>query len=142
MTEQLEGQMNFLDLAGQSGRTCPEPSAATKAKISGPSSKRSPGSKKKETFLFLSLKAVNGLTQELSWETAGALPGGSTTLNFGAWPSEEKECTLSQILDLNAPEKYCLSVRACEGILRRAEKRGKILPDMLQEALTEVIRCG
>lgn len=61
------------------------------------------------------------------------------TLNTGEFPSVEKESTLSQILQLNAPEKYSLSPRACAGILRRAEKRGKELPDMLRDALTEVI---
>jgi len=33
-----------------------------------------------------------------------------------------------------------LSRRACEGILRRAEKRGKELPEMLRKALEGV--CG
>lgn len=77
------------------------------------------------------------------WETAGALPGKSMTLSIGAFPSDARESTLSQILDLNAPEKYCLSPTACAGILRRAERRGKELPDMLREALMEVIgRAG
>ena len=75
-----------------------------------------------------------------SWETVSALPGACMTLNFGVCPSDVKESTLSQILDLNAPEKYCLSPRACAGILKRAEKRGKVLPDMLLDALTEVVR--
>ena len=61
------------------------------------------------------------------------------TLNTGEFPSEERESTLSQILDLNAPEKYSLSPKACAGILRRAEKRGKALPDMLRDALMEVV---
>jgi len=61
------------------------------------------------------------------------------TLNFGEYPSDARESTLSQILDLNAPEKYSLSPRACAGILRRAEKRGKTLPDMLKDALMEVV---
>ena len=61
------------------------------------------------------------------------------TLNFGECPSGERGSTLSQILDLNAPEKYSLSPRACSGILRRAEKRGKALPDMLRDALMEVV---
>jgi DNA (cytosine-5)-methyltransferase 1 len=38
-------------------------------------------------------------------------------------------------LEEQAPEKYCLSRKACEGILRRAAKRGKALPPMLKEAL-------
>ena len=49
------------------------------------------------------------------------------------------ECTLLQILDLDAPEKYYLSAKACNGILKRAQRRGKKLPPMLREALEEVI---
>lgn len=61
------------------------------------------------------------------------------TLNSGECPSVARESTLSQILQANAPEKYYLSPKACAGILRRAEKRGKELPPMLKEALEEVI---
>jgi hypothetical protein len=43
---------------------------------------------------------------------------------------------LSWILEPDAPEKYSLSQKACAGILRRAERRGKALPPMLYEALT------
>ena len=61
------------------------------------------------------------------------------TLNFGESPSVAVESTLSQILQVNAPEKYYLSAKACEGILRRAERRGKKLPDMLKTALEQMI---
>ena len=91
---------------------------------------------------YLSLKAGNGLTQEPLWEKVGALPGVSMTLNTGECPRDVRESTLSQILEANAPEKYYLSSRACQGILRRAEKRGKELPEMLKEALEEVIRLS
>ena len=80
-----------------------------------------------------------GLLQDASWVKATRLPGVSLTLNTTEFPSDARESTLSQILDLNAPEKYSLSVKACLGILRRAEKRGKVLPDMLKEALMEVV---
>ena len=33
------------------------------------------------------------------------------------------------------PSKYCLTATACNGILRRAEKRGRSLPPQLEEAL-------
>ena len=42
---------------------------------------------------------------------------------------------LSSILQADAPEKYCLSPKACRGILRRAQKRGKELPEVLRIAL-------
>lgn len=47
------------------------------------------------------------------------------------------ESTLSQILEDNVPEKYYLSQKACEGILRRAERMGKKLPDVLKTALEQ-----
>jgi hypothetical protein len=60
-------------------------------------------------------------------------------LNTGESPSAAVASTLSSILEANAPEKYYLSAKACEGILRRAERRGKQLPPMLKEALLQMI---
>ena len=76
---------------------------------------------------------------EPSWETAGALLIEQLTLNSGEYPSVVAESTLSQILQANAPEKYYLSARACQGILNRAERRGKELPKMLKDALEEAV---
>jgi hypothetical protein len=42
---------------------------------------------------------------------------------------------LSSILQANVPEKYYLTSLACQGILRRAESRGKELPAALKLAL-------
>ena len=138
MTETLEGQMSFLDLVSPSGKTYQEHSAVIKEETSRPSSTRSAKSAI-PVFMFLNRKAGNGFMQAALWEGVTALPGVSMTLNFGESPSEERGSTLSQILDLNAPEKYSLSPRACAGILRRAEKRWKTLPDMLRDALMEVV---
>ena len=63
-------------------------------------------------------------------------------LNTGECPNEENASILWQILQEDAPEKYYLSAKACEGILRRAEKRGKQLPPMLREALEEAVMLG
>ena len=60
-------------------------------------------------------------------------------LNTGESPKDAVESTLSQILQANVPERYYLSKTACEGILRRAERRGKELPAMLKEALEQTI---
>ena len=60
-------------------------------------------------------------------------------LNTGESPSVAVGSTLSQILEANAPAKYSLSAKACEGILRRAQRRGKQLPPMLKEALEQMI---
>lgn len=55
--------------------------------------------------------------------------------NTGESPNAAVESRLSQILEATPPTKYCLSARACQGILRRAERRGKDLPEMLKQAL-------
>ena len=61
--------------------------------------------------------------------------GGSSMLNIGEYPKEENVSTLSQILQDGVPDKYCLSPKACLGILRRASERGKELPSVLKKAL-------
>lgn len=131
----MQQQISFLD--SQFGKMFPELSAVTKEKTSEASSKASATSA--TDAMFLDLRTANGATLVPLWETVGALPGESTTHNTGESPSVVRESTLSQILDLNAPEKYSLSPRACQGILNRAERRGKVLPDMLRDALMEVV---
>ena len=133
----MEHQISFQDLL--SGRMFPELSQATKEQTSKPCCNHSATSAMKDGFLYLNLKEESGDLLGLSWETIGALHGESMTLNFGESPSEERESILLQILDQNAPEKYSLSPKACAGIIRRAEKRGKTLPGMLMDALTEVV---
>jgi hypothetical protein len=74
------------------------------------------------------------------WGTSGmGSPTGFLTLNTSEWPKEEEESLLSDTLETGdlAP-RYYLSPKACQGILRRAEKRGKQLPQMLKEALEAV----
>ena len=133
----MEHQISIQDLL--CGRTFQEPSAATEEQTSKPSCKRSAMSQKKDGFLFLNLKGDGGNLLGASWEMVSVLPGGCTTPKGGEFPSDERESTLSQILEANAPDKYSLSKMACAGILRRAEKRKKTLPNMLQAALMEVV---
>lgn len=84
-------------------------------------------------------RGADGAKREQSQEPDGALLGDSSTLNIGESPSVESESLLSQILEANAPLKYYLSERACRGILTRASRRGKALPDILKTALLEMI---
>ena len=135
----MQQQMNFLD--SQYGKTFPEPSAATREKTSMPCSKPSAPSAT-VPLMYLDLRMGYGNLLGAYWETDTALPGGFTMPSTGVCPRDARESTLSQILDLNAPERYCLSPRACAGIIRRAEKRGKELPPMLRDALMEVIGLG
>ena len=136
--KQLEGQISMFDPDMPFGKTFPARSAVTEERTTKLSFKPS---QKSQTpmFQFLYLTEASGSRQDASWEKATALRGVSTMLSTGECPSVARESTLSQILVQNAPEKYFLSRKACEGILRRAERRGKDLPPMLRDALMEVV---
>ena len=60
-------------------------------------------------------------------------------LNIGESPRDAVESRLSWILEDNVPQRYYLSARACEGILSRASRRGKALPEILRAALLDMI---
>jgi hypothetical protein len=70
-----------------------------------------------------------------TWTDDGVLLGECLTLNTGECPNVAVESRLSQILEAAPLPKYCLSAKACLGILRRAERRGKDLPEKLKTAL-------
>ena len=57
-------------------------------------------------------------------------------------PKDVEDCSLSLALILQSPadvqKKYYLSSKAAEGILRRANRNGKTLPEKLQLALERV----
>ena len=75
------------------------------------------------------------------WQTSGmGGPTGFLTLNTSEWPNDAVVCSLSDALEMPGPhlERYTLSKRASQGILRRAEKRGRELPKALYHALSAV----
>jgi DNA (cytosine-5)-methyltransferase 1 len=84
-------------------------------------------------------RGADGAKPEQSLETDGLWLGDSLTLNIGEFPNVENVSLLSQILEGNVPQKYYLSARACQGILARASRRGKPLPDILRQAILDVI---
>lgn len=61
--------------------------------------------------------------------------GEYTTRSFGECPNEENVSRLSAILEDTPHPKYYLSAKACAGILRRAERRGKKLLEPLKQVL-------
>ena len=150
MTEQMEGQVGLFDPDTWSGKTCPEHSVPTAGKTSRPSSRKSSASSNRTLPMCLCLIGADGARPGVStptWEL-GALLGEFTMHSFGEQPSMlMAECSfpelpsgvsvsrLSQILEDSAHPKYSLSAKACEGILRRAERRGKELPLELKKAL-------
>ena len=64
--------------------------------------------------------------------------GQFTTASISDWRKGGSACSLSAILEVNPATKYLLSRKACMGILRRSEKRGKVLPPVLDRALRQV----
>jgi hypothetical protein len=60
------------------------------------------------------------------------------TLNTSESRSDAADAYLSDILEIgDLPRRYFLSRKACAGILRRAERRGKELPPALKAALVQ-----
>jgi hypothetical protein len=85
-----------------------------------------------------------------SWASSGmGSPTEFLTLSLCEWtatgvpsPSDGTVCSLSDVLETgDVPQRYFLSAKACAGILRRAEKRGRALPPLLLEALRAVARA-
>lgn len=124
---------NILDTP--CGKTCRAHCPQTMGGISDKSSKALPKSQT-SMQLFLCLRMENGSAREKSWETIIHSPGASSTpRRAGESHKDGGEYFLSRILQEQVPEKYSLSPRACQGILLRAAKRGKELPEVLKAAL-------
>ena len=139
MCEIMEGQVGLFGQDTWSGKTSPELSAAgtPKAPTSPPSSKKSSKSQSREPVCLCVYQTEDGqnpgaITLRM---VLGQLLGEYTTPSFGECPREENASRLSQILEDCPLPKYSLSARACQGILNRAERRGKELPPELKAAL-------
>lgn len=132
-------------------------------KTSVASLRNSPRSSKK-TFAFLDLRENGHTAEASSWITDRLLglswmpntmvrhnvenefvsyatstdllhQGFCLTLNLSEHPRTENPSLLSEVLEEEADERYNLSSKACRGILNRANKRGKKLPEVLEDAL-------
>lgn len=137
--KQKEEQMSLFDPDMPFGKMCPVRTVQTAEKTSEPSSKSSAASSTQE-FMFLDLRGDAGSPLVPLWERGFPSHGARWTPNIGECPKDAVESGLSQILEDEVPLKYYLSATACAGILRRAERRGKELPQMLKEALEEQAR--
>ena len=85
----------------------------------------------------------DGQTLVMCVARKGKSAGASLMPNTLEWPNDAAVCSLSQTLEIGSlPQRFYLSSRACAGILRRAQKRGKELPPMLREALEAVAGGG
>lgn len=163
MNEVLDGQMNLFDRGTWYGRTSPALIVPTEEKVSPPCWKKLFASQS-QPLLFLDCRTSrSGLKLEESSEMDGAshgertmpntgecrsadggsvwwltlmgIPQGTSSLNVSEKPSVPVETKLSQILEENPDPKYNLTATACAGILRRAERRGKQLPETLKAVL-------
>lgn len=75
------------------------------------------------------------LLGDAHWEIRPPMLEDGTLLNTGVAPREPICASLSSILEPHPDRKYYLSRTACLGILRRADERGKELPEQLKVAL-------
>lgn len=160
-----DGQMSLFDLDTWCGKTSTEHSAATEERTSVPSLKKPLKLPKGMPLFLDLRTDRSCRQADISWEIGGALPGVDTMLSIGECRRDERESVwlpistgsprhssylildtgekpntprpskLSEILETNPDPKYNLSAKACQGILRRAESRGKELPEQLRAAL-------
>lgn len=145
---------------GFPAKTCPSPDDEPDSTETAPvCSSKPPGSSRRcampaedGTQLGLSLRTSQGssqLTEALrwgasstSWPTAGRWESNGLcwTRSTSGCPSVDGECSssLGGILESAVEARYFLSAKAAQGILRRANKRGRQLPPLLQQALERV----
>jgi hypothetical protein len=122
-----------IESASSSGKTSPEFSAQ-KTTPSAASLLALP-----EKMSHCSHQGSGGRTLVVCLDPKGQSRGESSMPNISAWPNDASVCLLSQVLERTSiPLRYFLSSTACAGILRRAEKRGKKLPAVLEQALQTV----
>ncbi len=117
--DECESQQTENILRSSSGKMYPVSSQQTADLILKPCLKKSQRPK------FQCLQVENGLVQEWSEAESVRYAGESLTLNISECRNDAEESFLSQILQADAPPKYYLSARACQGILRRAAAKEK-----------------
>ena len=146
-------------------KTSPDSSARTAARTSGRSSPRPSASRSRKLPMCLCLTGANGQWQGFSLVSIGASRGARMTRSGGEYHNDAGESAcwlilmgiqpgscfsgknwterpdapipskLSDVLETNPDPKYNLSAKACLGILNRARRRGKKLPEVLEAAL-------
>ena len=88
----------------------------------------------------LSQQGEDGRVLVLCARTNVKSHGESWMPNISESPNAAEECFLSQVVETDVSPKYYLSDRAKQGILQRAQRRGKTLPPLLLQALTGTIQ--
>ena len=133
--------------SGRAWRKAAEPAAPLPSILQGFVESYNPDGCFGRTFREFSPATADGTSRTSSGRLGNAgilLPTGLWTLNTCEWtgcPAQFRRdagvCGLSDILETVGEHlrKYCLSLKACAGILRRAASRGKDLPARLAAAL-------
>ena len=91
---------------------------------------------------FFHLEKVETLRQSSKplHRSGMAFHGECLTLNTSEFPKDVEESSLLGILEIGDHlTEFCLSPKACEGILKHAESREKTLPPKLLEALKKQV---
>lgn len=90
--------------------------------------------------MFLSLGTAGATRESVSPNReTGSSNGGCWTLNTWECPRDAVASSLWSILEHGGVDpRFYLSPRACRGILSRAERHHKELPDVLMRALTRI----
>jgi len=110
--------------------------------LSRPMSKQNGSSWRTCQDFYQATKDAISESSSLRWPTQGIATssGGFWIRSSSESPSVAVECSLSDILEPHVPARYLLSAKACAGILRRAQRRGKTLPEPLRVALEAVVQ--
>lgn len=151
-----------------SSKMSSESSLPTEGRTSEPCWRKWQGSET-QPLLYLDMRGGDGQLPELLSDLAIRSVGGPTTHSSGAYRRDAEgyaflrtstdtpprrlcsiiygekpiipvKTRLSDILERNPDPKYNLSAKACLGMLRRAERRGKELPEILRKTLEA--QCG
>jgi len=82
----------------------------------------------------------------MSWPTSGRWESSGEwwTRSTSGWPNDGSASlsSLASILEESVPTRYFLSARAARGILNRAQRRGRTLPEPLHAALSALSGGG
>jgi hypothetical protein len=151
MTYEMQGSFPIEgSLSGDfPAKTCPlqenelawmEREAASTGKSSGSLTKRKSSGSYLKMYQVCSPASEEPIWEQLleRWPTGGIVSDGvCLMLNTSEFPKGGGvSSSLRDVLETQGVlPKYYLSAKACEGILRRAERRGKKLPEPLDRAL-------
>lgn len=118
-----------------SGETCSGTPLSSRS-----TSKRTRSSSRTYPASLQQIRDALSARSSLTWPKQGLLTSSGELLipSFSESPNVVRECSLSQVLETSVDDRYLLSEKACAGILRRAERRGRSLPVELKAALESV----